>query len=370
MTESESEFIGDHFRIYPRGRKKTYCADFWHDGKHCRLSLKTRNRKIALDRALKLAHSLQEGSFARPSREMKPADASRSYQEFLKTEGRAKRTLTRYAGELREFLCFCERRRVKRLSAITPAIMDGYRAERRQNRELTTVNHETIVVNPLAGYRVGKAVAKKRPAATLLEVQRVLAQSPLWLRPILATLAFTGVRIGELQHLRVEDVDLVGLWVHVESREGAETKTRRSRKIPMHPTLQRLLAEHRRGRGPWFFTAGPSEQFPAGDHGIAPKKINDAFTRIAGRLGLVVGRKNNGYTIHSLRHFFETFAVNNRIPQRVVDLWMGHRSDRSMGAVYYTLTDAESQRFMNELPLVLQPELGDSGAQQQFNERI
>ena len=70
-------------------------------------------------------------------------------------------------------------------------------------------------------------------------------------------------------------------------------------------------------------------------------------------MGLPVGLKENGYTIHSLRHFFETFAVNSRIPQPVVDAWMGHQGVRSMGKVYYELADAESQRFMGEVPFSL-----------------
>ena len=74
---------------------------------------------------------------------------------------------------------------------------------------------------------------------------------------------------------------------------------------------------------------------------------------MAAAVGLPVGLKENGYTIHSLRHFFETFAVNSRIPQPVVDTWMGHQGVRSMGKVYYELADAESQRFMGEVPFSL-----------------
>ena len=54
--------------------------------------------------------------------------------------------------------------------------------------------------------------------------------------------------------------------------------------------------------------------------------------------------------MHSLRHFFETFTVNEGIPQRVVDTWLGHRSDRSMAAVYYRLKDEDSQTFMAKVP--------------------
>jgi len=63
MDNEDRDFIGNRVRIYPRGVKGTYCADFWADGKHCRRSLKTRNRKAAVDRAVALANSLQEGTY-------------------------------------------------------------------------------------------------------------------------------------------------------------------------------------------------------------------------------------------------------------------------------------------------------------------
>jgi len=47
------------------------------------------------------------------------------------------------------------------------------------------------------------------------------------------------------------------------------------------------------------------------------------------------------------------------------------QSDRSMGAVYYTLTDAESQRFMNEVPFSLDTDAGEDGHENQTqNERV
>jgi integrase len=77
--------------------------------------------------------------------------------------------------------------------------------------------------------------------------------------------------------------------------------------------------------------------------------VNDRFTRLAAHHGLPVGREA-GFVIHSLRHFFETFCVNAGIPQRVIDTWLGHRSDQSMAAVYYRLRDEDSQSFMARVP--------------------
>lgn len=77
-------------------------------------------------------------------------------------------------------------------------------------------------------------------------------------------------------------------------------------------------------------------------------------------LGLPAGR-DGGFTLHSLRHFFETFTVNAGIPQRVVDTWLGHRSDRSMAAVYYRLKDEDSQRFMKKVPFGTGEPAADAG---------
>lgn len=70
-------------------------------------------------------------------------------------------------------------------------------------------------------------------------------------RAMVAVLAFTGMRSGELQRLRREDVDLAGGWIHIRSRPGYETKNRRSRKVPiakrLRPTLE--ARPRRPGRG-------------------------------------------------------------------------------------------------------------------------
>jgi integrase len=75
--------------------------------------------------------------------------------------------------------------------------------------------------------------------------------------------------------------------------------------------------------------------------------------RLYRKLGMPIGREA-GYTLHSLRRFFETFCVNARVPQRAVDVWMGHRSDRSMGAIYYSISSTESQAMMADVPFRLE----------------
>jgi integrase len=183
----------------------------------------------------------------------------------------------------------------------------------------------------------------------LEQIDRILQAARKPRQVQFAALAFTGMRSGELQRLKPQDVDLTGGWIHIVSREGAETKTGHSRKVPIHARLRSLLSSCPKLNRPWFFTAPASRKYTDGDHHINTKHLNDELLKVLTRLGLPTGRES-GFTVHSLRHSFETITVNAGIPQRVIDTWLGHRSDTSMASIYYRLSDEESQRFMKLVP--------------------
>jgi integrase len=247
---------------------------------------------------------------------------------------------------------------------VTACHFDRYRAERIESRHQKTIYCEGVIIkqlfkwarsrkllteNPLAEIKLNKPPSEPKLGPSLDQVNRIIATTEEPLRSQLTVLAFTGMRAGELQRLRPEDIDLVGGWIHIRSRPGAETKTRESRRVPIHTRLRVVLESLPVYRRPWLFTAGASKKFPAGDHHINVKRLNEQFTRLVDRLGMPAGR-DDGFVIHSLRHFFETHCVNAGIPQRVIDTWLGHRSDKSMAAVYYRLRDDESQSFMIKVP--------------------
>lgn len=286
------------------------------------------------------------------------------YIAFLEAESRARKTIVKYRGVFDLFVDYLARHRVTRLSQVTAAHFDRYRAERKETKHQKTVYCDGVIIkqifkwartrkliidNPLADITLNKPPLEPKAGPSLTQVNEILARAKEPLRGQLAVLAFTGMRAGELQRLRVKDVDLVGGWLHIVSRPGGETKTRTSRKVPIHPRLRTVLEALPTERREWLFTAGPSPKYPEGGHHINVKRLNEQFTRLVTRLEMPAGRES-GFVTHSLRHFFETFAVNAGIPQRVIDIWLGHRSDKSMAAVYYRLGDAESQSFMAKVP--------------------
>jgi integrase len=362
--KNERVLIGDRVTIYQRGKKEIWCADFWQDGQHRRQSLKTPNKKVAVERATKLAATLVDGSYHQPLPALTIAETVQSYIDNLVTENRSRRTIVKYRGIFDSLVAFLSKQGVTRMGQFSAVHFDRYRAHLRSELALKTLYDMSIIVkqfyrwakrrkmvleNPLEDIKLSKPKLSPKAGPELQQLDTVLAATRGRLRAMIAMLAFTGMRSGELQRLRQEDVDLRGNWIHIVSRPGLETKTRQSRKVPIHPRLRAILEALPPSEGPWYFTADPSPKYPAGGHWINNKKLNDRFASVLKKLNMPVGIKS-GFVIHSLRHSFETITVNARIPQRVVDAWLGHTSDRSMGAVYYRLSDEESLRFMLSVP--------------------
>jgi integrase len=291
--------------------------------------------------------------------------AIEGYLAHIGTENRRPKTITKYKGMLQIFREFAEANNVFRLSQVTLGLVDRYRAFRKPDLSMKSMHNEAVMLktllkwakqrkyikeNPLAEMKFQRPKLEPRGGPTQVEVQTLLAKAQEPRLTQYTLLACTGMRSGELQRLRVEDLDFDANWIHIVSREGGETKNGYSRKVPIHAKLKPLLVALPKD-GPWLFTAPPSRKYPQGGHWISTKHLNEDFQKLLAATGVAAGRKSGGFSIHSLRNSFETICVNARIPQRVVDTWLGHRSDRSMGSVYYKLSDADSQAFMLQVPL-------------------
>ena len=364
MNKDQAIRIGDRVTICRRGKKGTYVANFWWAGQHRRRSLKTTNLKVARTRGVKLEYELLHGDF-RPATEL--VEIGVAVARFVGncgTEGLRPKTVKKYATLLQAFSAFAGAHGAKFLSHVTPELVDQFRAERKTTLSPKSMRNDAVTlkgffrwcqqrklvsINPMAEMTFRRVVLPPRGGPSLEQLTLLLTLAQGIRRAQIAVLAFTGCRSGELQRLRIEDVDLPGGWIQIVSREGGETKTGHSRKVPIHVALRAILEQLPQSQGPWFFVAPSSKKYPNGGHEINVKHLNEDFLALLAKARLPVGRKA-GFTLHSLRHTFETVCVNANIPQRVVDNWLGHQSDRSMASIYYRLSDQESMRFMSKVP--------------------
>jgi len=256
------------------------------------------------------------------------------------------------------------RRGTLTLRQVTPSSFEEYRAARMKDHEPKTVYTAAIIIkgffkwvfqrrmlatNPLLGCNVSRPYVAPKAVPKAEEIEQLVSAAQGNRQIQYALLAFSGIRAGELQMLRPQDVDLQKGWIRIVGREGWVPKTRQARAIPIHPKLLEYLIRMPETNQPYFFCAAPSTKFPKGDHFINTKHLNEDFQILAKSLGMSVGRKNDGLVIHSLRHYFETMAINSAVPPYVVDVWMGHSGNRSMGKVYYGLSDEKSQEFIRQV---------------------
>jgi integrase len=134
------------------------------------------------------------------------------------------------------------------------------------------VDRGDLAVNPTSGVDVPKVrrARDRIQIPSLDHARRLLDALEMRDRALCSTALFAGLRLGELQALRWEHVDLATGVIHVESgwdrvdREEIEPKTEDGRrKVPVAAELRDVLLEHRMtgaGEG-YVFGRTPGEPF-------------------------------------------------------------------------------------------------------------
>jgi len=143
---------------------------------------------------------------------------------------------------------------------------------------------------------------------------------------LFSLLAATGLRIREALRLKLDDLTPDGLVIR-------ETKFKKSRLVPLHPTAQagldRYLTRRRR-------VGGMSDRLFLSPRGypLRYNKVNATFLRLVRALGLHPGPGKRGPRLHCLRHTFAVRALEaspegrDRIGQHMLALstYLGHRA--------------------------------------------
>lgn len=231
----------------------------------------------------------------------------------------------------------------------------------------------TIASNPIAGLRglpVGPRHRRRIPRAlNEFELARLVAAadrldeaaSGLPYGPLLRALIGTGARWGELTAARWADID----WTRGSLTLRAEnTKTQRTRTIPLEADLVETLAEYR-GEiarragaepepGAVIFLASSGRPFGAG--GI--NRFREWLYRAMGKAGIpkrdAAGRV---FHVHALRHTFATRLARAGIPVQTCAALTGHRTVEILLTIYTHVEAEEARAAIEALPRL--PRLGN-----------
>jgi integrase len=115
--------------------------------------------------------------------------------------------------------------------------------------------------------RFEKVKSPKQPCFAVEQVELLISNAEGWAVPMLATLAFTGMRLGELQQLRWEDVDLERNVIHVHrGGSGDKPKDKEDRFIPIHAKKLKPMLESLPGKSELTFLMPKDKK-------VSPKKL-------------------------------------------------------------------------------------------------
>jgi integrase len=239
----------------------------------------------------------------------------------------APKTTQRYKVSWARVLALIPRGREATLADMTKGFLADFRAQRRRegasganiNRDLCAVaafltwceQEQEINVRRPAVPRERESAGREQwlDAAELSQLEAALPRS-WW--PLFATLAYTGLRVGEAQGLCWSDVRLSDQVITVHDRRRRLKTSASARVVPIAVPLARLIAEHRTR-----YPGGPADPVflhPFGSYQLAQR----VFQRACREAGL------HGIRIHDLRHTFGVHCAQAGIPIVRIQRLLGH----------------------------------------------
>jgi integrase len=190
--------------------------------------------------------------------------------------------------------------------------------------------------NPVLILGQARAWNRERRRQTLIAAHdlpawwRAVLAEPAHARDFLLTALFTGMRRGELQKLRWENVDLAGKALHIPTTKNGDPLD-----LPLSDFLARLLTERkaRACHSPYVFP-GP------GAHGHLTEP-NNFLQRVSEASGVK-------FTLHDLRRTFITIAESLDVPYYALKRLLNHRASGDVTGGYIVV-NAERLRGPVEL---------------------
>lgn len=356
MTTSKQKFerVGCRTSIFKR--KGTWYVNYQQqDGRQVRKSLKTRNKVVATRKAGQIESELREGEIPSQPQATSVETLISEYIQSLVTNGRATKTLAKYRCVLRRFDKLLTGEDVARVTQIRARHLQKYRNARSEaGCQAKTIYNETVILlqlmkfakrmdyittEPFKNFPNPEPRPARQPCWTPEETERILESAKDQDRLAFTILADSGIRLGELQWLSWDDIDLEGRTLQVREKDDWKPKTGDQRSVPLSRRLVTMLSVTD-PVGRWVIIRPHTAADPE-PRQLNPRRLLAALKRILKGLGL------EGH-LHTFRHSFISKALLGGTPEAVVRDWVGH-VDPAILKLYTHVTHEQSQRFIDRL---------------------
>lgn len=163
------------------------------------------------------------------------------------------------------------------------------------------------------------------------QMKRIIEDSPEWLKPMILTAYYTGLRQGELLGLRWEWIDLKEGIIYLPSTKTMKDLTGKGQKVVMQRELIELF-ESLPKRSEWVFYRTDGNPYTR-DHVYGP------FKKVLKRLGIDPGK----YAWKEIRHTTASLMHRKGVPTLAIKDQLRH-SNISTTVDFYIGSDIDYQR--------------------------
>jgi integrase len=330
-------------------QKRTYWwINYSVNGKRRRISTGTKEKELAEIKRKDLELKLFKGEIsdkAEPKNRPLLSEFFRRYTEYIQSDSQ----IDKHAdiSRLRILQDYFARKEVRYLDAITPGMIDDFRVTVLVGRKPKTVKNyitflktalnravtwELIEFNPISKIKPPRIV-KTFHFYDENEIERLIAEANEPLKTGIIILVNTGMRTGELFHLRWRDVNLKNGSLRVWPYEGYSPKGKRPRRIPITAALNKILQGLSKGKGPDDYVYRFNND---------PRALYERFAPLLKRQGM------KG-TLHDLRHTFASHLAMAGVPIPVIKELLGH-SDIATTMIYAHLSPEAHSAAIELLP--------------------
>lgn len=178
---------------------------------------------------------------------------------------------------------------------------------------------------------------KRKPLpkyVTMTEIKKMLATvTNIKHLCIIKILYGCGLRLGELRHLRLVDIDSEKMLIHIRNAKG-----NKDRVVMLSPTLLKDLRTY-------FKIHHPGQYLFEGHQGkmYSDKSVQAVVKKAAKNAGI-----NKRVTPHVLRHSFATHLLENGTDIRFIQQLLGHNSIKTT-EIYTHVTDVSKSKIKSPL---------------------
>lgn len=241
-------------------RGRYWYVRYYENGRRQWKSLETTRQEIAHAKFSQFILAIEKHEVGWTLKEKSILEFLSEYLSLCEVE-HSKKTFRVEKQLLHNFVQFVN---VPSLSHVTVNHIEAYKVKRAKEVTKATVNRCLATVKAFFNRAITLGYLEKNPGRLIkklkeeqhrikhlseTEVRKLLEVCSPRVRKIVTLFLLTGMRLGELAHLRWIDVDFAHKVINVQNQPDWTTKSYRPRLIPMHPVAEQILKSLPRSEG-------------------------------------------------------------------------------------------------------------------------